>query len=47
MPPEKDSKTGQWKYRIEGATVDGRRIAVVFCLRPDAGVFITVFERTS
>ena len=47
MAPEKDIKTGQWKYRIEGPTVDGRRVAVVFTFRPDRAVFITVFERTS
>lgn len=45
MEPEQDIKTGHWKYRIEGSTVDARHIAVVFRLRPDAGVFITVFER--
>jgi hypothetical protein len=47
MSPEKDIKTGHWKYRIEAVTAGGRQIAAVFCLRPDAGVFITVFERTS
>ena len=45
MSPEKDIKTGDWKYRIEGPTAERRHIAVVFCLRPDAAVFITVFER--
>lgn len=43
--PEKDIKTGQWKYRIEGITSDSRRVAVVFVLRPQMAVFITVFER--
>ena len=48
MWPEQDIKTGDWKYRIEGPTVDGRQIAIVFCLpRPEVAVFITVFERTS
>lgn len=47
MAPEKDIKTGQWKYRIEGITVDGRKIAVVFTFRADMAAFITVFERTS
>ena len=41
----KDIKTGDWKYRIEGQTAERRQVAVVFCLRPDAAVFITVFER--
>ena len=45
MEPEKDIKTGQWKYRIEGITVDRRRIAFVFTLKPDLTVFITVFEK--
>jgi hypothetical protein len=47
MAPEKDIKTGQWKYKIEGTTVEGRRVAVVFTFRTDLAVFITVFERTS
>jgi hypothetical protein len=47
MPPEKDIKIGQWKYRIEAVTADGRQVAVVFTFRPDLAVFITVFERTS
>jgi hypothetical protein len=46
MSPEKDIKIGDWKYRIEGNTAEGRHIAVVFCFRADAGVFITVFKRT-
>ncbi len=44
--PEKDIKTGQWKYRIEGKTADGRHVAIVFTFRQDSAVFITVFERT-
>ncbi len=47
MSPEKDIRTGAWKYRIEGLTAERRSIAVVFCLRSDAAVFITVFERNS
>jgi uncharacterized DUF497 family protein len=47
MAPEKDIKTGQWKYRIEGMTADGREVAVVFTFRPELAVFITVFERIS
>jgi hypothetical protein len=46
MAPEKDLKTGNWKYRIEGLTSDQRRIAVVFTFRPGQAVFITVFART-
>ena len=47
MGPEKDIKTGHWKYRIEGITVDRRQLAVVFTFRTELAVFITVFERTS
>jgi hypothetical protein len=41
MAPEKDIKTGQWNYRIEGITADRRHF------RPEQAVFTTVFERTS
>jgi uncharacterized DUF497 family protein len=47
MAPEKDIKTGRWKYRIEGINADRRKIAVVFTLRSEDAVMITVFERTS
>lgn len=47
MAPEKDIRSGDWKYRIEGYTAERRHIAVVFSLRPAAVVFITVFERTT
>jgi hypothetical protein len=47
MAPEKDIRTGHWKYRIEGITAERRSIAVVFSLLPHAAVFITVFERTA
>lgn len=46
MEPEKDIKTGKWKYRIEGITADRRQVAVVFTFRSDLAVFITVFDRT-
>ena len=46
MVPERDNKTGQWKYRIEGITVDRRQVAVVFTFKDERAVFITVFERT-
>ena len=47
MGPEKDIKTGHWKYRIEGITVDRRQLAVVFTFRTELAVLIAVFERTS
>jgi hypothetical protein len=46
MAPEKDIKTGKWKYRIEGLTADRRQVAVVFTFRTEQAVLITVFERT-
>ena len=45
MAPERDIKTGDWKYRIEGLTADRRRVAVVFAFRQEKAVFITVFTR--
>jgi hypothetical protein len=47
MAPEKDIKTGQWKYRIEGSTADRAKVAIVFTFRPERAVFITVFKRAS
>ncbi len=46
-PPEQDMKLGNWKYRIEGTTIDGPRAAIVFTFRPEAAVLITAFKRTS
>ena len=46
MAPEKDIRTGHWKYRIEGTTAERRRLAVVFSFRIEFAVLITVFERT-
>lgn len=43
--PEKDIKTGHWKYRIEGTTIDRHRIALVFAFRAQSAVLITVFKR--
>lgn len=45
MAPEKDIRTGHWKYRIEGITAEKRHVAVVFSFRPEVAVLITVFER--
>ncbi len=45
MEPEQDTKSGHWKYRIEGKTLDMRGAAIVFTLRPQQAVLITVFER--
>ena len=46
--PEKDIKTGDWKYRIEGWTADRESLAVVFALKAvRKAVLITVFKRTN
>ena len=45
--PEPDIRTGDWKHRIEGFTLDGRSLAVVFCVRTNDVVFITVFGTRS
>lgn len=46
MAPEKDIKSGNWKYRIEGLSPEGLKLALVFTFRPNMAVLITVFERT-
>ena len=46
--PEKDIKTGDWKYRIEGCTADRESVAIVFTLKAVLkAVLITVFKRTN
>ncbi|MGJ5818293.1 DUF4258 domain-containing protein [Paludibaculum fermentans] len=47
MAPEQDIRTGQWKYRIEGFTAELSGIAVVFTLRTELAVYITVFKRAT
>ena len=43
--PEPDTKTGDWKYRVEGTEVDGKRLAIVFCFKTeDTAFLITVFS---
>lgn len=47
MAPEKDIKTGDWKYRIEGYTADQEDVALIFTLKPERkAVFITAFKRS-
>ena len=42
--PEPDIKTGEWKYRIEGLTVDSHELRIVFCFKAiDMCLLITVF----
>ena len=48
LEPEPDTKTGDWKYRVEGvegAEVDGKWLAIVFCFKTeDTAFLITVFS---
>jgi hypothetical protein len=42
--PEKDIKTGEWKYRLEGPEPGGRWTAIVFSFKAaDKAFLITVF----
>ena len=44
--PELDMKTGNWKYRIEGLTVNAERLAIIFTfVHYTKAVLITVFRR--
>ena len=44
-PPEKDIKTAEWKYRLEGAEPGGRWIIIVFSFKAvDKAFLITVFS---
>jgi hypothetical protein len=43
--PELDIKTREWKYKVEGHTVDGVWLAIVFCFKEvDRAFLITVFS---
>lgn len=44
-PPESDIRSGEWKYTIEGFTVDGIWLAIVFSFKHvDKAYLITVFS---
>ena len=44
-PPEPDIKTGEWKYRVEGAEPDGKWLVIIFCFKEVDTVFlITVWS---
>lgn len=44
-PPERDIKTGEWKYRIEGMEPDGKWLVVVFCFKEvDTTFLITIWS---
>ena len=38
--PEPDTKTGDWKYRVEGTEVDGKWLAIVFCFKTEDTAFL-------
>ena len=43
--PELDSKSGEWKYRIEGREADGKWLSIAFCFKAETTAFlITVFS---
>lgn len=44
-PPERDIKTGEWKYRIEGDEPEGRWLGIIFSFKSIERAFlITVFS---
>jgi hypothetical protein len=44
-PPERDLKTGEYKYKVEGHAPDGEWLAIIFCFKEvDRAFLITVFS---
>ncbi len=44
-PPEIDTKTGEWKYTVEGHEPDGKWLGIVFSFKSlDRAYLITVFS---
>lgn len=39
--PELDTKINQWKYKVEGKTIDGAALAIVVALEADKNILIT------
>lgn len=39
--PELDLKINQWKYKVEGKTIDGALLAIVVALEPNKNILIT------
>ncbi|MBI5886546.1 MAG: DUF4258 domain-containing protein [Deltaproteobacteria bacterium] len=39
--PELDMKVNQWKYKVEGKTIDGASLAIVVALEADKNILIT------
>lgn len=44
MEPEYNLQFGQWRYRLEGRTIDGCRVAVVFAFERERAILITTWE---
>ena len=43
--PDKDIKTGDWKYRVEGKEPDGKWLVIVFCFKEvDTTFLITIWS---
>jgi hypothetical protein len=48
QPCDRDIKTGEWKYTVEGHTPDGDWLCVVFCFKSiDYAKLITTFTNPS
>lgn len=44
-PPDRDIRTFEWKYKIEGKSIDGAEGAVIFSFREvDRAFLITIYE---
>ena len=44
-PPELDTRTGEWKYKVEGHETGGKYIVIVFSFKEiDQAFLITVFS---
>ena len=46
-PPERDVTTGQWKYAVDGLSVDDEPLTIVVAIIDEySSYFVTVFLRT-
>lgn len=43
-PPDLDIKTGEWKYKVEGATLDEKTIAVIVTVEKGCTTLITCIK---
>jgi hypothetical protein len=42
-PPKLDKETNQFKYRVEGPSIDGEQVTVVLVLEDDKNILVTVW----